>query len=123
MLFAPRASRPIDGVSLRVARRYLRSNAETAAVAPLNGWDRELLPTGKFQPELMILLALPRGAHETNENNGLGKGLGENHPIGMQEISETPPKPSCSPAFQRPDLLVNTADLPATALDVRGLLA
>jgi hypothetical protein len=71
----------------------------------------------------MILLALPRGPHETNKINGLGKGLGENHPIAMQDVSETPPKLSCSPAFQRPDLIVNTADLPATARDVRGLLA
>src|SRR4029079_8383661 len=68
-------------------------------------------------------LALPRGGHETNEINGLGKGLGENHPIGMQDVSETPPKPLCSPSFQRPDLIVNTGDLPATARDLRDRLA
>jgi hypothetical protein len=68
-------------------------------------------------------LAVPRGPREVGAINGLGKGLGENHPIGMQDVSETPPKPLCSPSFQRPDLIVNTGDLPATARDLRDRLA
>src|SRR4029079_18896304 len=68
-------------------------------------------------------LAVPRGPREVGAINGLGKGLGENHPIGMQDVSETRTKPSCSRALQRPDLHVNTGDLPATARDLRDRLA
>jgi hypothetical protein len=32
-------------------------------------------------------VALPREARETNEINGLGKGLGENRPIEVQDVA------------------------------------
>ena len=38
-------------------------------------------------------MALPREAREVSDFNDLEKGLGENHPIDLQDVSEGPPKP------------------------------
>jgi hypothetical protein len=39
-------------------------------------------------------LAVPRGPREVRDINGLNKGLGENRPIDIQDVSERLPKPS-----------------------------
>jgi hypothetical protein len=49
--------------------------------------------------------------------------LGENGPIDIQDVSERPPKPSFSASLQKPDLVVDSGDLPAVARDLRDLLA
>jgi hypothetical protein len=67
-------------------------------------------------------MALPREVREASKLNGLGKGLGESCLTDLQEVSERPPKPS-STTGEKPDLLVDAGDLPATARDVRDLLA
>jgi hypothetical protein len=46
----------------------------------------------------------------------LGKGLGENRLIDFQDVSETPPKPSWSDNVERPDLVVDSGDLPRNGL-------
>jgi hypothetical protein len=70
----------------------------------------------------LILLALPRERRESNEINDIAKGLGENGLIVIQEVSESPPKPSPAIA-QVPDLIVDRGNLPATAREVRDLFA
>jgi hypothetical protein len=67
-------------------------------------------------------LALPREAREVSKFNDLPKGLGESCLTDLQEVSEGPPKPS-SRTGEKPDLIVDTGDLPATAREVRDLLA
>jgi putative DNA primase/helicase len=49
--------------------------------------------------------------------------LGENRPIDFQDVLKWPPKPSCSAALPRPDLIVDSGDLPATARELRDLFA
>jgi hypothetical protein len=70
----------------------------------------------------LISLALPREVREFSKLNGLPKGVGESCLTDLQEVSERPPKPS-STTGEKPDLLVDAGDLPATARDVRDLLA
>lgn len=67
-------------------------------------------------------LAVPRGPREVRDINGLHKGLGNNRPIDIQDVSERLPKPSFS-APQKPDLIVDNGDLPAVARDLRDHLA
>jgi putative DNA primase/helicase len=68
-------------------------------------------------------LALPRGAREVNHINNLAKGLGKNSVIDLQSVSEGRPKPLSQEALLRPDLIVDSGNLPATACAVRDLLA
>jgi hypothetical protein len=68
-------------------------------------------------------LALPREAREVNEINNLAKGLGKNSVIDLQSVSEGRPKPLSQDALLRPDLIVDSGNLPATACEVRDLLA
>jgi hypothetical protein len=68
-------------------------------------------------------MALPRGTREANEISSLGKSLGENHPIELQNFSERPPKPSRPIFLETPNLVVDPGDLPAAAREVRDLLA
>ena len=68
------------------------------------------------------MVALPRERRESNEINDIAKGLGENGPIVIQGVSESPPKPSSAIA-QVPDLIVDPGNLPATAREVRDLFA
>ena len=70
----------------------------------------------------LILLALPRGASEVNRINNLAKGLGKNSVIDLQSVSEERPKPLSQEAL-RPDLIVDSGDLPATARELRDSLA
>jgi hypothetical protein len=49
--------------------------------------------------------------------------LGENRPIDIQDVSKRPPKPSFSASLRKPDLIVDSGDLPATARAMRDLLA
>jgi hypothetical protein len=51
------------------------------------------------------------------------KGLGENRPIDFQDVLEWSPKPSCSVALPRTDLIVDSGDLPAAARELRDLFA
>jgi hypothetical protein len=67
-------------------------------------------------------MALPREAREVSKFKDLPQGLGENGPIVIQGVSERPPKPSAFPT-ERPDLVVDSGDLPATARELRDLLA
>jgi hypothetical protein len=69
------------------------------------------------------MMALPRGATKQNGFNGLERGLGENAPIDIQDVSDTLPKPPLSGTADRPDLIVDPGDLPATARELRDLLA
>ena len=68
-------------------------------------------------------LAVPRGLTKQNGFNGLERGLGENAPIDIQDVSDGLPKPSRSGTADRPDLIVDPGDLPATARELRDLLA
>ena len=68
-------------------------------------------------------MALPRGATKQNGFNKLEQGLGENAPIDIQDVSDTLPKPPSSGTADRPDLMVDPGDLPATARELRDLLA
>jgi putative DNA primase/helicase len=68
-------------------------------------------------------LALPREAREVSEINNLAKGLGKNSVIDLQSVSEGRPKPLSQEALLRPDLVVDSGDLPATARELRDRLA
>jgi hypothetical protein len=68
-------------------------------------------------------LAVPRGPRESSHSNGLGEGLGENRPIDIQDVSKCVPKPSASEIDEKPYLIVDGGDLPATARELRDLLA
>jgi hypothetical protein len=51
-------------------------------------------------------LAVPRGLTKQNGFNGLERGLGENAPIDIQDVSDGLPKPSWSGTADRPDLML-----------------
>jgi hypothetical protein len=72
-----------------------------------------------------MLLAVPRGPSEVRDINGLARGLGEKIAIDIQELSDSLPKPlpSFSVTLQKPDLIVDPGDLPATARELRDLFA
>jgi putative DNA primase/helicase len=67
-------------------------------------------------------LALPRGLREARDVNILDQSLGKDRVIDFQCVSETSPKPSGS-LDDKPDLIVDSGDLPATAREVRDLLS
>jgi putative DNA primase/helicase len=70
-------------------------------------------------------LAVPRGPSEVRDVNRLAPGLGENTAIDIQGLSGSLPKPLSSfPAsLQKPDLIVDSGDLPTVARDLRDRLA
>ena len=49
-----------------------------------------------YRRKYLKLLALPRGAREVSEFNGLGKGLGGEHAIEVHSVSVATPKPLAS---------------------------
>ncbi len=68
-------------------------------------------------------MAVPRGPSESRHTNGFGQGLGKNRSIDIQGVSGSPPKPFPWLVAEKPDLIVDPGDLPATARELRDLLA
>jgi hypothetical protein len=60
---------------------------------------------------------------EVSKFKDLQKGLGERPPTELQYVLGTSPKPSPSAATEKPELIVDFGDLPATARAVRDFLA
>jgi hypothetical protein len=71
------------------------------------------------------IVAVPRGPKEVGDINGLVPSLGENTTNDIQELSASLPKPLSlfSAPLQKPDLVIDPGDLPATARELRDLLA
>src|SRR5258708_5815978 len=67
-------------------------------------------------------IVVPRAARETSKKKGLRLGLGQSDPTDMQQIYSTLPKKLSSATTQKPDLLVDGGNLPATARGLRDIL-
>jgi hypothetical protein len=67
-------------------------------------------------------MALPREGRKVSKFNDLKKGLGRERLIELQSVSAATPKPSLAATVEKPDLVVETGDLPATACAVRDQL-
>jgi hypothetical protein len=103
-------------------KTFLRNHAD--GITSMDFFVRRIQPSGNLTVAHDCVVG-PRGPSEVSDINGLARGLGEKIAIDIQELSDSLPKPlpSFSATLQKPDLIVDPGDLPATARELRDLFA